>query len=100
MSDNANQKITDEQIKQIIKLSKTEMTQAEIAREVDVPSHRVAYWIYKHKNGVHPKTGKYKKLKIKRQTPATPEVSHVTKPMIALVGTPAEVTATIKELFS
>jgi hypothetical protein len=98
MSSTSNRTITDEEIKTIVKLKKAGKTYKQIEDETNIPPHKTMYYVYKAIHGVHPRA----KVKLKKPEKVMTEniVIPVSKPMIALVGTPAEITATIKELFS
>lgn len=123
----ATRKVTDAQVREIVKLRKLGKNYLEIADTVGVNYSVVGYWLYKEKYGHYqkkyePTNGATRPVGRPRLTPTqklaranypalgdtTPVgatgvgsvAATITRPMIALVGTPAEVTATIRELFS
>lgn len=70
-----------------------------ISEEMGLPEHRIGYWIYDGKSKKKNQRSYKEKWQAKKQKNIIID-QPAAKPMIAIVGTPNEVTATLKELFS
>lgn len=102
----ANRTVTDEQVKQMIKLKKKGETLKQIAELTGVKMHTVSYWLYKDQHGTHPKKAAkdilkavYKKpYKVKqKKVEPTPQTEPT---MFAFVGPVDQVVAACKRLYS
>lgn len=102
-------KVTDDQVKEMVKLSQKGKSQQEISKITGVKLHNVGYWLHKEKYGVHPKRT-YAEIKQRSKVVRRPKgttaiipvatVSGTEKPVAFYVGTPVQIAALTKELFS
>jgi hypothetical protein len=103
-------KFTAEQIAEVIKLSRNDsLTRQQIKEKTGVSIPAIGYYITKDRTGFYPKQNQRKmKIKINKDAPkkvyakkqVVEEPVRAARPMIALVGTPHEITQSIRELFS